>query len=82
MIIIKNGIDVDSLKIYRMKEQNKIEENKNKIDDILLNLIDSGILSQNMETIDYNKIDTHDLENKLKKVFGDEEFEKILKELE
>lgn len=79
-----NGEDdlrVDRIEFYK-KEQNKIEENKKKIDDILLNLIDSGILSENMESIDYNKIDTHDLENKLKKVFGDAEFEKILKELE
>lgn len=77
----EDDLRVDRIEFYK-KEQNKIEENKKKIDDILLNLIDSGILSQNMETIDYNKIDTHDLENKLKKVFGDEEFEKILKELE
>jgi hypothetical protein len=72
---------VDRIEFYK-KEQSKVEENKKKIDDILLNLIDSGILSENMESIDYNKIDTDELENKLKKVFGDEEFEKILKELE
>lgn len=71
---------VDRIEFYK-KEQNKIEENKKKIDDILINLIDSGILSENMESIDYNKIDTGELENKLKKVFGDEEFEKILQEL-
>ena len=35
-----------------------------------------------MESIDYDKINTKDLEIKLKNVFGDEEFEKILKELE
>ena len=76
-----DDLRVDRIEFYK-KEQNKIEESKKKIDDILLNLIDSGILSENMESIDYNKIDTDDLENKLKKVFGDEEFEKILKELE
>ena len=48
----------------------------------MLNLIDSGILSENMESIDYDKINTKDLEIKLKNLFGDEEFEKILKELE
>ena len=76
-----DDLRVDRIEFYK-KEQNKIEESKKKIDDILLNLIDSGILSENMDSIDYNKIDTDDLENKLKKVFGDEEFEKILKELE
>lgn len=71
---------VDRIEFYK-KEQSKIEENKKKIDDILLNLIDCGILSENLESIDYDKVDTNDLENKLKNVFGEEEFNKILKEL-
>ena len=77
----EDDLRTDRIEFYK-KEQNKIEENKKKIDDILLNLIDSGILSENMESIDYDKINTKDLEIKLKNVFGDEEFEKILKELE
>lgn len=72
---------VDRIEFYK-KEQSKIEDNKKKIDDILLNLIDSGILSENLESIDYDKVDTNDLENKLKNVFGEDEFNKILKELE
>ena len=76
-----DDLRVDRIEFYK-KEPSKIEENKKKIDDILLNLIDSGILSENLESIDYNKIDTNDLESKLKNVFGEEEFNKILKELE
>lgn len=76
-----DDLRVDRIEFYK-KEQSKIEENKKKIDDILLNLIDSGILSENLESIDYNKIDTDELENKLKNVFGEDEFNKILKELE
>lgn len=76
-----NDLRVDRIEFYK-KEQSKIEDNKKKVDDILLNLIDSGILSENLESIDYDKVDTNDLENKLKKVFGEEEFNKILKELE
>ena len=76
-----NDLRVDRIEFYK-KEQSKIEDNKKKIDDILLNLIDSGILSKNLETIDYDKVDTDDLENKLKNVFGEDEFNKILKELE
>ena len=72
---------VDRIEFYK-KEQNKIEENKKKIDDILINLIDSGILSENMDSINFDKINTLDLESKLKNVFGEEEFKKILKELE
>jgi hypothetical protein len=72
---------VDRIEFYK-KEQNKIEENKKKIDDILLNLIDSGILSENMESINYDKIDTNELELKLKNAFGEEEFEKLLKDIQ
>jgi len=75
-----DDLRVDRIEFYK-KEQNKVEENKKKIDDILLNLIDSGILSENMESINYDKIDTNDLEIKLKNAFGEEEFEKLLKEL-
>ena len=76
-----DDLRVDRIDFYK-KEQNKIEENKKKIDDILINLIDSGILSENLESINYDIINTSDLESKLKKVFGEEEFKKILKELE
>lgn len=82
---IDNGDDdnlrTDRIEFYK-KEQSKIEVNKKKIDDILFNLIDSGILSENLESIDYDKIDTNDLETKLKNVFGEDELNKILKELE
>lgn len=74
------NLRVDRIEFYK-KEQNKIEENKKKIDDILFNLIDSGILSENMDSIDYDKIDTNDLELKLKSVFGEEEFDKLLKDI-
>lgn len=76
-----DDLRVDRIEFYK-KEQSKINDSKKKIDDILMNLIDSGILSENLESIDYDKIDTNDLENKLKNVFGEDEFNKILKELE
>ena len=76
----EDDLRTDRIEFYK-KEQNKIEDNKKKIDDILLNLIDSGILSENMESINYDKINTNELENTLKNVFGDEEFEKLMKEL-
>ena len=71
---------VDRIEFYK-KEQNKVEENKKKIDDILLNLIDSGILSKDMEFINYDKIDTNELESKLKNAFGEEEFQKLLEDI-
>lgn len=76
-----DDLRVDRIEFYK-REQNKIEESKKKIDDILLSLIDSGILSDNLDSIDYDKVDTNELENKLKNAFGEDEFNKILKELE
>ena len=76
----EDDLRTDRIDFYK-KEQNKNEDNKKKIDDILFNLIDSGILSENLDSIDYDKIDTCKLEDKLKKVFGEEDFEKILKEI-
>jgi hypothetical protein len=71
---------IDRIEYYK-KEQQKNEGNKKKIDDILLSLIDSGILSDDMSNINYDKIDVNALEDTLKKEFGEAEFNKLLKEL-
>lgn len=76
----ESDLRIDRIEYYK-KEQNKLEDNKKKIDDILLNLIDSGILSENLDSINYEKINTKDLENTLKNAFGEEEFNRLLKEL-
>ncbi len=71
---------VDRIEYYK-KEQQKMEDNKKKIDNILLDLIDSGILSESLDSINYDKIDTEKLEETLKKTFGEEEFKKLMSEL-
>ncbi len=76
----ESELRIDRIEFYK-KEQQKNEGNKKKIDDILLNLIDSGILSDDMTNINYDKIDISALEDTLKKEFGEEEFNKLLKEL-
>jgi hypothetical protein len=76
-----SDLRIDRIEYYK-NEQNKIDNSKKKIDNILLNLIDSGILSENLDSIDYDKVNTDDLEKTLKNVFGDEEFKKIMNELE
>jgi hypothetical protein len=58
-----------------------MEHSKKKIDDILINLIDTGVLSENLSTINYDKIDVDELEKILKKEFGEEEFLKLLGEI-
>jgi hypothetical protein len=76
----ESDLRVDRINYYK-KEQHKNEENKKKIDDILINLIDTGILTDDMNNINYDKIDINALEDTLKKEFGEEEFNKLLKEL-
>jgi hypothetical protein len=75
-----SDLRTDRIEFYK-KEQEKMEDSKKKIDDILINLIDSGILSENLETINYDKIDVDELEKTLIKEFGEEEFSKLLKEI-
>jgi len=76
----ESDLRIDRIEFYK-KEQEKMEDSKKKIDDILMNLIDSGILSENLETINYDKIDVEELEKTLIKEFGEEEFSKLLKEI-
>jgi hypothetical protein len=76
----ESDLRVDRIEFYK-KEQEKMEDSKKKIDDILINLIDSGVLSENLDTINYDKIDVDELEKTLIKEFGEEEFSKLLKEI-
>lgn len=71
---------VDRIDFYK-KEQQKLGDNKKKIDNILMDLIDVGILSDSMDSINFDKIDADKLAETLKKTFGDEEYEKLIKEL-
>jgi hypothetical protein len=76
----ESDLRIDRIEFYK-KEQEKMEDSKKKIDDILINLIDSGVLSENLETIDYDKIDVDELEKTLIKQFGEEEFSKLVNEI-
>jgi hypothetical protein len=71
---------VDRIEFYK-KEQQKLEDSKKKIDDILGNLIDSGVLSENFDSINYDKINVDELEQTLINQFGKEEYKKLLKEI-
>jgi len=71
---------VDRIEFYK-KEQQKLEDSKKKIDDILSNLIDSGVLSENFDSINYDKINVDELEKTLIDQFGKEEFSKLLQEI-
>jgi hypothetical protein len=76
----ESDLRVDRIEFYK-KEQQKLEHNKKKIDNILLDLIDSGILSDNLDSINFDKIDADKLAETLKNTFGEEEYKKLMKEL-
>ncbi len=75
-----NDIRTDRIEFYK-KEQQKNDDAKRKIDDILLNLIDSGVISENLDSINYDKIDINELEKKLKQEFGEDEFNKLMNDI-
>ncbi len=75
-----SDLRVDRIEFYK-KEQQKLEDNKKKIDNILLDLIDSGILSDSLDSINFDKIDADKLADTLKNTFGEEEYNKLIKEL-
>jgi hypothetical protein len=75
-----SNLRTDRIEFYK-KEQQKMEDSKKKIDDILINLIDSGVLSENLDSINFDKINIEELEQTLKKEFGEEEYSKLLSEL-
>ncbi len=76
----ESDLRVDRIEFYK-KEQKKLEENETKINNILFDLINTGAISENLDSIDYNKIDSDKLEEMMRANFGDEEFEKMYKEL-
>ena len=76
----ESDLRVDRIEFYK-KEQQKLEHNKKKIDNILLDLIDSGILSDNLDSINFDKIDADKLAETLKNTFGEAEYEKLIKEI-
>lgn len=75
-----DNLQKDRIEFYK-KEQQKMEDSKKKIDDILLSLIDTGALSENLDTIDYDKINIEELEKTLIKEFGEDEFSKLMNEI-
>ncbi|AYV80036.1 MAG: hypothetical protein Gaeavirus6_11 [Gaeavirus sp.] len=76
----ESDLRTDRIEFYK-KEQEKIEDHKKKMDDILMNLIDSNIISEDLSTINYDKIDIAQLEKTLKTQFGEKEYSKLLNEL-
>ena len=76
----EDELRTDRIEFYE-KEQRELINSKEKISDILNDLICSGGLSDNLETINYDKINVDDLEKALIEKFGKEEYEKLMKEL-
>ena len=74
-----DNIRIDSIEFYK-KEQEKQENNKKKIDSVLNDLINIGAISDDLNSIDYNKINPDELEKTLRNTFGNDEYNKLLAE--
>jgi hypothetical protein len=76
-----DNLRTDRIEFYK-KEQQKAENNKKKVDDIIIGLVESGIISENMDSIDLEQIDENELEKRLKEAIGEENFKKMYENLE
>lgn len=74
-----NDLRTDRIEFYK-KEQQKAEFQKMKVDDIFNELIQSGAISDDFNSIDIDQIDIEELENKIKEIGGEELYKKILEE--
>jgi len=77
------NLRTDRIEFYK-KEQQKAElilyiyiNSKKKVDDILIGLVESGIISENMDSIDLEQIDEDELEERLKEAIGEEKFKEL-----
>jgi hypothetical protein len=70
------NLRTDRIEFYK-KEQQKAENSKKKVDDILIGLVEAGIISENMDSIDLDQIDENELEKRLIEAIGEEDFKKL-----
>ena len=63
---------------YYKKEQEKTEKNKKQIDELLNELVQTGVIDDQLNNINYDKIDINSLENKLLSMLGEEEYKKMV----
>ena len=70
----------DRIEFYK-KEQSKIDKNNSIINDIFVDLINKGVLTDNLDNINMDNFDVDDIEQKLIKEFGKEEYDRLMKEI-
>ena len=70
----------DRIEFYK-KEQSKIDKNNSIINDIFVDLINKGVLTEDLDNVNMDNFDVDDVEQKLIKEFGKEEYERLMKEI-
>ena len=71
----------DRIEFYK-KEQSKIDKNNSIINDIFVDLINKGVLTDNLDNVNMDNFDVDDIEQKLIKEFGKEEYDRLMKEID
>jgi hypothetical protein len=70
----------DRIEFYK-KEQSKIDKNNSIINDIFVDLINKGVLTEDLDNVNMDNFDVDDIEQKLIKEFGKEEYDRLMKEI-
>lgn len=72
-----DDLRTDRIEFYK-KEQEKTEHSKKQLDDILNELVNLGVIDNNMNNINYDNINVDKLQSKLIGMLGEEEYNKLL----
>lgn len=72
-----DDLRMDRIDFYK-KEQEKAENNKKNIQDVLVNLLNSGVISEDMESINYDEIDIDLIKDQIKNIGGEELLNELL----
>ena len=75
-----DGLRNDRIEFYK-KEQSKIDKNNSIINDIFVDLINKGVLTEDLDNVNMDNFDVDDIEQKLIKEFGKEEYERLMKDI-
>ena len=75
-----DGLRSDRIDFYK-KEQSKIDKNNLIINDIFIDLINRGVITEDMDNINMENFNVDEIELKLIKEFGKAEYEKLMAEI-
>jgi len=76
-VVNNDELRTDRIEFYK-KQQEKNQENKKQLDDLLNELVNIGVIDQDLNNINYDNIDINKLEDTLVNMLGKDEYNKLI----